>query len=719
MAQGTLVAVRSNSELDANPALMGGLVPTTSTPPAPQDAPLLLQIVSYQNDLWEKAKREKINHENRMVMNLRAKNSEYEPEVLAAIQATMGPNHKPTYMGITSTKCRAAKSWIRDYLFQPGAGNEPWDIQPTPIPELPQAIHARLFEDTKMWVQQQALEYFQQTGQLPDPELMDMVMQQILPDAEDRLSSSLRDAADKAAKKMRRKIADQFAEGGWEDALRDCVDDLVDLGTMILKGPIFTRSPVVVQSLNEETGAYEVKVEDRIIQTYKRVNPLHFYASPDASKNCLPWSFERIRLTRKNLSDLRGQPGFNTEFINEVLREHDKKGLVEWTNIDSAKANIEGRTLGVLETELVDALEFQGTVPGRMLLEWGMSPDVVDDPDKEYEVQTWKIGRWIIKAMLNPDPLGKKNLFFCGFSENNDSFWHKGIPELVEAVQTIANAAVRALRINVAMAGGPQVEVNKQRLAPGEKGALVPYKIWYTTSAGMMESPAIKFYQPELLSTKFIEVYRFCLEAADDDTGIPRYFYTGETGGGGGDTVGGLQLLMSNASKGLKAVIQSIDTGVIRPSVSTQYYYNLQFEEDVGNFGDLRIIAKGSVILQAREQSAVRKLDMMERTNNPGDNAILGVRGRAQMMHQALTSVGLDADKILDTEERIQKLADGIRAYTASGLPLQQATAMAQATAGGGPGAAPKEGLRDLDAAGNPVAGQDTAENKTPKGTRE
>jgi len=360
MAQGSLVAVRGNAELDANPALMGGLVQATSVPPTAKEEPMLLQIVAYQNGLWEKAKREKIKHENRMIMNLRAKNSEYEPEVLAAIQATMGPNHKPTYMGITSTKCRAGKSWIRDYLFQPGFGNEPWDIQATPIPELPAVVQEKLFAETTNWVKQQALEFFGMTGQLPDESLMDEVLQALMPEAETRLESMIRESADTAAKKMRRKIADQFAEGGWEEALRDCVDDLVDIGTMILKGPVFTRSPVVVQEINPETGEYEPRVEDRIIQTYKRVNPLLFYPSPDASKNSLPWSFEKVRLTRKNLSDLRGQPGFNTEYINEVLREYEQKGLVEWTNVDQPKANVEGRTLGVLETELTTPWNSRG-----------------------------------------------------------------------------------------------------------------------------------------------------------------------------------------------------------------------------------------------------------------------------------------------------------------------------------------------------------------------
>lgn len=712
---GSLVAVRTNAELDANPALMGREAPPPQQPP---DERLIVGLSARLAEKWEVAKRAKLKPEAQMIKNIRAKNSEYEPEVLAAIQATIGPNHRPGYMGITATKCRAAKSWIKDYLFQPAPGQEPWDIQATPIPELPPSVRQSLFEKSKAWVEEQAMMYFEMTGTFPDQQTMAFVLQQIFPEGEERLQTMMKDAADKAAKKMRTKIADQFAEGDWEGALRECVDDLVDIGTMIMKGPVFSRSPVVVRDFNVETGQYETRIEDRIIQIYRRVNPLFFYPSPDASKRSLPWSFEKIRLTRRDLSDLRGQPGYNTDYINEVLREYDKKGLVEWTNIDQTKHDLDGKSsTSIYETELIDALEFQGTAPGRDLLGWGMDPSLVTDPDKEYDIQAWKIGRWVIKAMLNPDPLGKPNIFYCGFSESNDSFWHKGVPELVEAVQTIGNAAVRSMRMNVAMASGPQVEVDKGRLAPGEKPGMVPYKIWLTTSAGMMESPAIKFYQPTMVSRQLIEVYKFCLEAADDDTGIPRYFYTGETRGGkAGDTVGGLQLLMSNASKGLKSVIQSIDAGVIKPSVRTQYHYNLQFDEDPGIIGDLRIIAKGSAILQAREQSAVRKLDMMERTNNPVDNQILGVRGRAMLMRQSLEAVGLDADKILDEEEKIQRLADGIRALTAAGMPLGQATSMAaQAT---GPGAAPGERPREIDAAGNPVAGRDTQENATPKGTR-
>jgi hypothetical protein len=43
-----------------------------------------------------------------------------------------------------------------------------------------------------------------------------------------------------------------------------------------------------------------------------------------------------------------------------------------------------------------------------MLLDWGMDKKQVPDPTQEYHVEAWLIGPYVIKAVLNYDPLCRK-----------------------------------------------------------------------------------------------------------------------------------------------------------------------------------------------------------------------------------------------------------------------------------------------------------------------
>ena len=701
-----------------------GLPP--NTPPQQQEEAVNLDpLAGWLWPKWEAAKRAKIQPQREIIDRLRARNCEYSPERLAAIKAVHGPDHVPLYAPITRTKARAAKSWIKDYIFPPG--KDPWDIEETPVPELPDAIRQKILEKVRSYVEQQAMAYYETTGALPDASTMTFIAEQLVPEYERRVEEMTRATAQKAARKMKARIRDQFAEGGWSKAIKRGIDRLVDEGTMIIKGPVFTKSPVISSQIDPATGRYVSAVQDRVIETYRDIDSLLFYPSPDATIDVIPWSWEKIKMTRKDMASLldMGEYGYQTEKIREVLRAHEARGLIEWTDVDQTRHDLAGKNSSSLyETEMIDVLEFWGTAPGRILLAWGMAPTAITDPDKEYDIQAWMVGRWVIKAMLNPDPLGNQNIFVCGFAERRDSFWQWGVYDLVIHAQVLANAAIRAVRSNIAIAGGPQIELNVDRLAQGESGVFMPNKIWLTTTQGLMEGPAVKFYQPEFLAPRIAEIYRFCMELADNDSGIPRYFYTGETSGGGkaGDTASGLQMLMQNAAKGLKHVISSIDSGIIEPSVKTQFSYNMKFEDDPGIIGDIRIVAKGSETLFALEQSAVRKIEMLERTNNPVDISILGTRGRAMQLVQAFESVGLDAKKILDDEERIMAIEDGIRAASMQAIANGGGYAMAPPQVGqpqmAGAGMAPSPGMRQLNAAGAPVAGRDYGEFGSKPGVR-
>ena len=78
-----------------------------------QEDAVVLGLASYVRTCWESAKTAKEPHRQQMLKNLRQRNGDYEPTVLADIQAAGGSE---IFITLTDEKCNAAESWIEDIL---------------------------------------------------------------------------------------------------------------------------------------------------------------------------------------------------------------------------------------------------------------------------------------------------------------------------------------------------------------------------------------------------------------------------------------------------------------------------------------------------------------------------------------------------------------------------------------------------------------------------
>ena len=596
---------------------------------------------------WEKAKRAKNLVEQRMLDNKRARKGEYDPKKLAQIQSMFGPDYIPVYMRITDTKCRAAMAWIKDVYQRPD--DKPWSIEPTPEPELPEDVKKAIEMSTFQSVLNQRLALAQTTGRPFSKEELVQDMQGLLPIVMEQVDRMIKKKSKEAAEKMKKRIDDQFTEGRWYQAMDDLIYDIVTYKAAFLKGPSLRKERVRKREFDPYQGKHVTKIVDRVVYKYERRSPFNIYPSPDSTTMDDGFVFDLTYLTRKHLSQLIGVKGFNDEAIREVLQEHRTGGLREWIGIDTTKARLEDRdTMAIWDTEKIATLEYYGSAQGSVLVEWGMDPRLVPDLDKEYEIIAWKIGRHIIKAIMNPDPMGTKPLYKASFSEDPDAFWGDGLPELISDIQDICNAIARAIVNNVGIASGPQVEINTDKMALGQSEALWPWKVWKSTNAQMDGAKAVNFYAPPLVVDKLMRTFEFFIQRADEDSGVPRYVHGETETGGAGKTASGLSMLMTQSAKGIKMVIANMDNGITEPSVEKQYYFNLDFEDDAEIMGDLKVVAKGSTSLIAKEQQAIRKTEFMDRTNNPVDMSIIRAKGRAKLLEDAMKALEIDSDEVLE-----------------------------------------------------------------------
>lgn len=606
---------------------------------------------------WEKARRAKVPIEDQMIKMKRRREGVYDPDMLAAIRELHGPTYNPVFMMITETKCRAAESWIKDIEFQPG--QIPWDLEPTPLPEIPPSIQQFISENAQEALTAQIIQEAVIQGIPVTPELIQQRIQEAMPKINERIDKEIKKHAKKIAGKMKLKIKDQFAEGEWEKAFDKAIYDVVTYKKGFIKGPIYQKEVIRKRILNEETGRWEPSIETRIVQKYERRSPFDIYPAPDSNGIDDGYLFDKIALTPKSLANLIGVPGYNGEAIREVLQQYRHGGLREWTTIDSARAELEGKSiLSVFEGEKIDCLEYQGTAQGRMLREWGLSSRVIEDDEKEYDIVAWLIGRHVIKAIINPDINGKKNISGASFIEDPDAFWGKGVPDLIEDIQYILNAIARAIVNNIGVASGPQVVVNVDRLAPGASTKIWPYKIWRVTNKQMQEAAPIEFHMPPMIVDKLMIAMEQFLKLADEASGVPRYAHGDTTVGGAGKTATGLSMLMTQAARGIKASIRNIDNGLIVGTVQRQFHMNMEFEDDMGIFGDVKIVAKGSSSMIAKEQLAVRRKEFLDSTMNMYDMMIMGLPGRAELLKENAKSLDLevDMDKVFQDEETLASM---------------------------------------------------------------
>src|SRR5215510_7805925 len=183
------------------------------------------------------------------------------------------------------------------------------------------------------------------------------------------------------------------------------------------------------------------------------------------------------------------------------------------------------------------------------------------DPLRDYHIQAFCIGSHIIKAQMSPSPRARHPYYITSFEKVPGTPLGNGLIDIVSDLQEAANATLRSLVNNMAIASGPQVAINDDRLRPEDDGdALYPWKRWRYSNdpVGNNAKPPVEFYQPDSRAQELILVFKAFVDLADDVSAIPRYI-GGQTPGGAGRTASGLQMLMANATKILQTVAANID----------------------------------------------------------------------------------------------------------------------------------------------------------------
>lgn len=619
----------------------------------------LTGLASFIRTQFDMMKRHRTNSQSgwneRLLAAQRAFKGEYDSTKLREIQMFGGSQ---IYARIIAMKCRGASALLRDVYMSP---ERPWGLNPPDDPDVPQNI----MDSIRQLVMSETANN-QAAGQQMDVQMVRDRIQGLIIAARQAAKKN----AETQAKIAEDKVDEILKRGGFYTALSEFITDLPLFPFACIKGPVVRIVPQVVW----QNGVAVVQNKPQLF--WNRLSPFDLWWTPGVNSIEDASIIERTRLTRADLNDLLDLPGWDQDAIRGVLDDYGRGGLDEdWDTTDAERAVQENRENPRLnQSGMISCLEWHGNVQGRMLLDYGMDESQIPDPLRDYFVQCWLIGRYIIKVQLAPSPRKRHPYFITSFEKVPGTPVGNGLPDILADIQEAANGALRALMNNMSMASGPQVVVNDDRISPDADGeSMYPWKRWHVTADPLAASNSQKpvdFFQPQMSAQELLAVYQALSNMADDLSAIPKYLQGSGAGGGAGRTASGLAMLMGNASKILQTVAGNMDRDIFEPLL-TQLVDMLMLTDTSGLLtGEEQVQVMGVQVAVQRETQRARQMEFLSATANPLDIQIIGPQGRATVLRSVADGLGLPGEEIVPSPDQLAAQQKAAQAAAAGqGVP--------------------------------------------------
>jgi hypothetical protein len=644
--------------------------------PNPSDQPIVKGLSKHIGKRWAVMHEDFKPIRRNMVRDMQRVRGEYTENKMKAIKAFRGSEF---YGRFLENKARAAESWIKD-IYR-GESDLPWILEPTAIPDLPGETIVEIQAQTQNKAKEMEQAILSVGGQINPQEIaatMQTYYDQELQKAKDKQMKKAKKKVDAAAKEIR----DQSQEGGWDQAFEEFLYWFTRVKYGIIKGPILTK-----KAKNEwqptPDGRYELTTKDVLVNDVYAPSPFNVWFQRNMVDIDDGDVIEIHELSPETLASLRDVPGYSAAEIDVVLARFRGGKLKEkWFTLDDEtivtrvtkelKNDTGQRDEATLKTKnsgSIRAMEFSGSVSGKDLMEWGIQGTV--DPNRYYQANCWKIDQNVIKAVINPDPKGRKSYSVSSWAKNPSWIVGEGLIEFGGPIEDAMNAVMRALQNNVAIASGPLCEIDKDRV--DTKTPIYPWRQIESTAIQMKQgTPAVNYYQPQMHAQELTLVFSFLGKVLDELT-VPAYAQGASQAGVTAGTATVFTQLLAAASRAIKAVVANIDRDIITRYIQMSFDYNMKHTADESTKGDARVVAKGVSGLLAKEQQAQRKNEYLQVIANPTYQQILGQKNIGSILLQLAKSndIKLPDEGRLNGEVDMEEMLNQMLMASAGVDPMQ------------------------------------------------
>lgn len=586
--------------------------------------------------------------EERWLEDLRQYYGFYDPAVLAKLKEAEASQ---LFINVTRPKTNTASAKLYDMLFPTDDRN--WGIQPTPVPELSQAIEEG---------DAQAKETVDQANRLlsegRQQEADALVSQASQPAQAAIAARKAMDAANRSARAMELEIDDQFRESCYSIESRDAIEDGCILGTGIMKGPV---APIRQQGRWAIIDGQTVWSTDQVKKpAYYRVDPWHFFPDPEA--NCLSkgeGTFERHPMNASQLRRLAKAPGFDREAIGRLLKLKAKHAAPYFYN---ALRDITGvqQTSG---DETYHVFEYYGPVTAgdlRTIAESIGKEDMASDYEDSDELDEIQMCIWfcqgeILKFVEHSLDSGEPIYSVWCWQKDPTSVFGHGVPRTMRDSQKALNAAWRMMMDNAGLATGPQIFMAQNSIEPADGDwTLKPRKLWFITKPLQPGERAIDFVEIPTRQPELMAIINLVRAMIDDETGINQ-LAQGEQGAGVTKTAQGMAILMNSTNVVFRRVVRNWDDDMTTPNVRRAYHWNMQFNPKNNIKGDFEVDARGSSVLLVRELQAN---NLMNLTMQAAGHPVIGpITKIPELYRKAVQANQIPVDEVIMTDDEIEKMA--------------------------------------------------------------
>jgi len=425
------------------------------------------------------------------------------------------------------------------------------------------------------------------------------------------LAQEALDRAKDSAEKAEKRVYGWMLDGNHHREMRKVIFDAARLGVGVLKGP-YPDLRRMTRIETQTDGARKVVINYRLVPTDCWVDPWNIYPDPGCGENIRDgdYVFERVRVSAKQVRDLKGLPGYLDRQIDKVLA------------VKPSSARADGENPNDHDTRhQYEMWHFHGTLNRKSFacINPKAAESIPETQDLVYAVVTM-VDDIVIRGTINPLESGELPYHSVPWQRRNGFWAGIGVAEQIFVPQRITNASTRALLNNAGMSAGPQIIITRASVTPANKDwKLTPNKIWYAANDGVIDDVRKAFFAFNIpnVGNDLMKIIEYGMKLAEECTSIP-LITQGQSGSTQPETYGATQLQNNNANQLLRSIGYSFDYYITEPLVRMYYEYLLLDpsvpDDEKGNF---TIDAHGSIAMIERSIQDQTIAQMTPLAQNP------------------------------------------------------------------------------------------------------
>ena len=479
-----------------------------------------------------------------------------------------------------------------EQIYLSGSDN-PWRIEPTPVPEL---------SDEKVsLIGEAAMAEF---GRLSQRGLSMSAQDayQFGKDMKAEYVSLVNQEAAEAAERMSLRINDVLMEADFKNQVSLFFDYIsrYPAGFIRLK----RVSEVVPKVTKDKEGRHTVIAEERTKWALQAINPIDVFPCPGARSVDEGELIIISKIDKSELAMMRAGnvPGYSMEDLDQILTRETQSYASDEISDEYPEAKLYSELRN--SPNILLAIEFWGNVPGRAINEWNMLENGVDIEDNRYyAIHAMVVGNNVIYCDINNNIKNTRFVYSNSYSRDPDSIWGQGIAELIKSPQNGINVSRRSRQNNIQIASGPQVIIDKDAiinlLPDGSRDLkIIPWKAWLVDNKRDYGGvKPVEFYQPTMNTAALLSEQAAYANEADELSGVPRYMQGSAQGAtiGAAGTASGLKMLMDMQNTTFKKALVNIDNGFLERLLE-DLYYTMMLDPAVPEDckGDFKVYARGA-----------------------------------------------------------------------------------------------------------------------------